>query len=573
MRTTRIRTLATGLAGAVAVAVLITGGTVVAPPPAAATTTVTGTVAKPAVGTFDLDKYGVKAYEDLITLIRVQNQQLSANTPVTPAPTASDADPAGYFSVALVAGGRRIELVIRRDDLYLVGWYQADQDRAGDADVYFRFRHDRSGSPYDFRRTTRTRIVDLTFTGSYLDLGYPAEKRKALNLGGGALIKALQLLSGTNGQQPNEALVVTIQMVLEAARFHPLFEHLREHWDEWGAPPPALVDLQNNWGDLSQDWWRGQDARVAITVTYAGMIFKAVADILTVVAVLHYKNCGRKPFAAAAAAAENEACPPTGGRFLVTVEELVFDNPGDAGSDFEPYGSVSLVDGQGTPIRTAWQQADHDIPHVVRVPLTDARAVVDSETGVFCFHASVRESDSSNGDDDLSSQVSDVCGTGGVGTFRGDDGTVTIYYAVQRLVRPCLSWATSIPCQTSPYQYLYHVTRVDFGNPGDAGDPEPYGFIKVKPGGGSAYSLWEQSSDNPPTMSHWIPPTVLAPLRVGSSAQPCFYVNVEESDSSGRNDWLTPFGTFCGDESHLRLTEGENWVEIHYEFLQLIPGE
>ncbi|MFC8907057.1 ribosome-inactivating family protein, partial [Micromonospora sp. NPDC057140] len=269
MRTTRLRTLAAGLAGAVAAVVLVTGGTVIAPPPAAPTTTVNGTVSKPAVGTFDLDKDGVRAYENLIMLIRVQSQQRSANTPVTPAPPASDADPAGYFSVALVAGGRRIELVIRRDDLYLVGWYQADRDRAGNADVYYRFRHDRGGSPYDFRRTTQTRIVDLTFTASYLDLGYAAEKRKALNLGGGALIKALQLLSGTNGQQPNEAVVVTIQMILEAARFHPLFEHLREHWDEWGAPPPALVDLQNNWGDLSQDWWRGQDARVAIAVTYA----------------------------------------------------------------------------------------------------------------------------------------------------------------------------------------------------------------------------------------------------------------------------------------------------------------
>jgi hypothetical protein len=162
-----------------------------------------------------------------------------------------------------------------------------------------------------------------------------------------------------------------------------------------------------------------------------------------------------------------------------------------------------------------------------------------------------------------------------VASFQGEDGGVDIYYSVRRLVRPCLSWNTSMPCATHGREFLYHVTRVGFYNPGDDGYPEPYGSVGLRPGNDHsmpALTIWSEESGNPPTRSEYHPSSPIGPLPVGSDARPCFLMSVLESDSTNDDDWLAHDDNVCGDDTYARSGRHDNWVEVNYDFYQVLPG-
>ncbi|WP_245713009.1 ribosome-inactivating family protein [Micromonospora nigra] len=547
---------------------------VVTPGGGSVATAAGGGFAPPAIGKFDVISGGVTEYRNLIDAIRRQSSSdTRLNRPVTPQPKPDSTDARGYFSVELQASTNCVvELVIRRSDLYLMGWYRTK------GNTYFSFKPDNGLKLYGFARDSKTTQKSLGKSYSYQDLGYPAEKRAQLDLGGGMLKNALESLCEDPAalEAYYKHAVVIIEMALEAARLQPLYEHLVHHYDEYAPPGAGLVELQNNWGALSGRAWQelnsSNNSGLPPLRVSDGYVYTALTDILAALMVVHHLNCDRNAWRTTTAVSAADDCSVAGGRFLVTVTQVSFENPGDAGPDLEPYGVIEVHSDKHWPM-VVWEQGNQDIPHVNNV-FPDARLVVDSASGPICFEATVRESDQTNGDDNLTSTVNFACGTGGTITFSGPDGNVYLYYSVQRLVRACLSWIAVPTCDVAGRDYLYHVTTISFVNPGEGGDPEPYGIVGVDPGrAGPFRAIWDQphSSHVPTVPVGFVVPEVPAPTRVNVDARPCFYLDVQEHDNNP-DDRLAPVGTFCGDERHLVATQDDNQVQLVYDFYEVLSG-
>ncbi|KAG1359230.1 Ricin [Cocos nucifera] len=121
---------------------------------------------------------------------------------------------------------------------------------------YF-FRDAPNIAPFNVFRNTQQEL--LSFGGSYIELQRVAgEDREDIDLGISALEGAISSLRSTSSVQQNtqaRSLIVSIQMVSEAARFRYIERRVRQSItsDEYQTfrPDAGVLSLENNWGALS----------------------------------------------------------------------------------------------------------------------------------------------------------------------------------------------------------------------------------------------------------------------------------------------------------------------------------
>ncbi|MFI1367163.1 ribosome-inactivating family protein [Streptomyces griseochromogenes] len=167
-----------------------------------------------------------------------------------------------------------IDLLVRPNDLYVVGWrnqdhtYLLDGEHVPDPQSY---EDARFGASYSaLQQATRTR-------------GREGEEhqyaRQDIPLGQQAMVNAIRTLASNGSSVPERAraMTVLVQMVSEAARFNGAAQSFtggvrdRGH-TRWytGAPANAAVqDMENNWADLSAalaDLQNGQSVRHPVTI-------------------------------------------------------------------------------------------------------------------------------------------------------------------------------------------------------------------------------------------------------------------------------------------------------------------
>ncbi|GAA0421918.1 ribosome-inactivating family protein [Streptomyces luteireticuli] len=169
--------------------------------------------------------------------------------------TRADRNP---LAVRLSPGGNTdaaaIDLMIRPDNLYVVGWRTQNQS--------YWLQDDHAPRPAGY--------ADAGFGGSYIELaGAAGQGRGGIRLGQPAMEDAVRTLARDNASTRDRAhaMTVLVQMVSEAARFNGIAQSISGaasaepprrggsrdlRWYEGTQPNAAVLDMENNWGALSR---------------------------------------------------------------------------------------------------------------------------------------------------------------------------------------------------------------------------------------------------------------------------------------------------------------------------------
>ncbi|KAJ0971765.1 hypothetical protein J5N97_019724 [Dioscorea zingiberensis] len=189
-----------------------------------------------------------KDYFKLMTLLRdsLSSGSLSNDIPQLRERTLPISDPQRFVLVELTNQEEQtITLAIDVVNVYLVAY------QAGDQSFFFRDAPD-DADQYLFTSTTQN---TLPFGGSYTDLErHAGDDRDQIPLGTEALIQAVTALRRyTSTRTQARSLIVSIQMISEAARFNPIFWRVRQHIDsgEPFLPDMYMLELETSWGQLS----------------------------------------------------------------------------------------------------------------------------------------------------------------------------------------------------------------------------------------------------------------------------------------------------------------------------------
>ncbi|EHA8590977.1 Ricin [Cocos nucifera] len=159
-------------------------------------------------------------------------------------------DPQRFLLVELSnLGEASVTLAVDVVNAYVVAY------QAGNQSYFFRDAPDAAFS----NLFTNTQQNTLLFAGSYTELQRVAgQDREDIDLGILALEEAISSLRRTSSVQQNtlaRSLIVSIQMLSEAARFKYIEQRVRQSITSEGyqtfRPDAAMLSLENNWGALS----------------------------------------------------------------------------------------------------------------------------------------------------------------------------------------------------------------------------------------------------------------------------------------------------------------------------------
>ncbi|WFE97400.1 ribosome-inactivating family protein [Micromonospora sp. WMMD987] len=446
----------------------------------------------------DLDDGSSTEYVELLNDIKAEFDAGPISDQPDPLVVMTEFNSHGVFPVELSYLGDSVYLIISRDDLYVVGYYRPDVRTY----FYFSDRGDRSN---DYLPPGAT-AVRLRYGSVYQELadraGLPRFDR--VRLGRSDLRNAVTTLvfADAHSQEVAHALLVTIQMVAEAARFREVRQFLVDNWLNSRTFDAYLADLVHRWRDLSvlayYDQWRDRQGRIA-SIIVNGRRFDsaeralAVLDIARGCRYMRPLDDQRRIRASGNATGPLDDCLADPARYVVTISGITFYQPGDAGHVPEPYGYLDVSYGFTPKNRSGahewsrfWSYPDADFVPTLGRKLSFFDRIFSSETGEVCFTGNVADRDG-NLDDQLTPTsdnpaVVNVCGTGGKAELRspGDpEAGVTIEYEVHQLIE-CTDQDFRDRCRNYQRDFYTSVYQIRFEQSTDDGSgPEPYGFIKL----------------------------------------------------------------------------------------------
>ncbi|MFF3074987.1 ribosome-inactivating family protein, partial [Kitasatospora sp. NPDC057936] len=185
------------------------------------------------------------------------------------------------FAVRLTSGERRVDIHIRYDNLYLVGYNPVEEHPST---LYL--LEERVLPPYRGLDPTILRMgvayqdVERISGYSRSDMAFSREDMSS----------AVSDLLGQNDQIRARGVLRLAQMISEATRFRQIRAAITENWIGQGRRLPAnLIDIQNNWRAISQAFHRAlNDAaprRQSLPVTVSGITFSGLQSFVAILAV------------------------------------------------------------------------------------------------------------------------------------------------------------------------------------------------------------------------------------------------------------------------------------------------
>ncbi|KAJ4849232.1 hypothetical protein Tsubulata_011483 [Turnera subulata] len=147
-----------------------------------------------------------------------------------------------------------VTLVISMNDLYLLGFHSSPA-ATNNAYYYFTDRAEAPGAGSLFSGATS---VSLRYDGSYSG---GLSGRKTVSLGSQQLLAAIKTLYQRQGDRNDwkTSLLVVVQMMLESIRFGVVLDNLVENWYLFPKPTALMIEVQNEWGTLSDSYRKALD--------------------------------------------------------------------------------------------------------------------------------------------------------------------------------------------------------------------------------------------------------------------------------------------------------------------------
>ncbi|GII87705.1 hypothetical protein Ssi03_56950 [Sphaerisporangium siamense] len=219
----------------------------------------------------------------------------------------------GYFSVRLTAGdGGAVDLYIRRDNLYSIGFAQVDA--RGNARRFYYL-----GGEDDRRRVGALDLVpdrDLVGLGigeNYQDLERAAGTgRTSITMSRSGLDQRVRdlLLDSPSTAQAAQGILLLTEMICEATRFYYISRAVHAAWSQYTSVDAdtrrQMSDLERNWQVISLDIQRrgenplpADDARTYPPLTVGTLTFTTVFEVAAALAVMYLKtgSAGRSGYA------------------------------------------------------------------------------------------------------------------------------------------------------------------------------------------------------------------------------------------------------------------------------------
>ncbi|KAK6344027.1 hypothetical protein TWF696_007674 [Orbilia brochopaga] len=191
---------------------------------------------------------GAKRYKQFIEKLRedVVDPQLP------PVLIQQQRKPTRYFKVVLEADGASVPIVVRRDNLVVVG--HRIKVLKGAKWLEFHPGYQPGSATVPMRCPLIYGAEFMAFAGNYPALETQAQlKRAAIKLGPTALRAAIIGLSSQYITDTNQALayLIVIQMVIDAVKFGRLFDLIQGTWSKPIAPNALMIAREDAWSPLS----------------------------------------------------------------------------------------------------------------------------------------------------------------------------------------------------------------------------------------------------------------------------------------------------------------------------------
>ncbi|GII97089.1 hemopexin repeat-containing protein [Sinosporangium siamense] len=215
-------------------------------------------------------------------------------------PTERDA----YFSVRLRVAGGSIDLYIRRNDLYNVGFAQVDPQ--GNARRFYYFGG--NGDRQRMQTLDWVPAANLTAVGvgeNYQDLeraAHVATDRREITMSRESLVGRINdlLQVSPTTQDMAAAMLLLTEMICEAARFRYISQAIETAWSGYRAVDPdtrtQMYELERRWQVISLHLQRRMESQLAVDderalppLTIGSMTFTNVFEVAAALAIIYLK--------------------------------------------------------------------------------------------------------------------------------------------------------------------------------------------------------------------------------------------------------------------------------------------